>query len=208
MDTKKEFNLIDAVREAIKHLGEKGLVPDLHVFIQQKAAEHLSEDVASDLVDCLILGMMHAGVVEDKHGLYALTELGKRLFEQKQDHPYAEMLEARADKCDQLHHALIKAAGSKSPPAAVEHDPARAKALIEKVLGEYAGHAYMKTYDKYHPVFGIDALGADFFGLVFYQDKEMLEADLFLAGPYLVNSLESLADAFIGCFITLRLKNE
>lgn len=209
MKTTQEINLKEAVRVAIEYLGEKGPVPDLHDFFEQKLEELLPEEnMVGSMVDYFIFGLMNAGVMGVKNELYCLLPLGTRMFTEKQEHPYAEMLEpgdhtGKEDLC----RTLIKAAGMKTADVDVEHDPVRAKALIEKILGKHAGRAYLSDYDQYYPVFRVNGLGEDFPDLVFVQ-AEKPENDLFIAGSYFISDKENLANALMGHLVASRLKTE
>ena len=42
------------------------------------------------------------------------------------------------------------------------HAPERAKALLEKVLGEHTKYAWIKLNDKFRPAFEVDGIGLEF----------------------------------------------
>lgn len=193
-DPEEKPLLNEIIRETVQHIGEHGPAADLATFISLKLA--VLGALPEQDEDYFIDGMLDTGVIylpdndeDEKEGRFILTDLGKYLFEQSQEHPYAEILEPCPDLDGEIFTVAYNALGEQDEPG--EHDPERAKALLKKILGNYYKHAYLQQYDRNHPTFGV----ADT-ELVFYQGM-CPEDDVFLAGPHVIRDLAGLGFALV-----------
>lgn len=127
---------------------------------------------------------LHLGYLDDDERL-CLSPAGKRLYETKQPHPYAELLDGKHDTDLIVIEAALESL--KDAPALTPCDPERAKALLKKILGEEL-HQYARILDadEYHPAFGLGVIE-----LHFCQGATPAD-DFFVTDPTIVRSLSDI----------------
>jgi hypothetical protein len=159
----------ETAKVVTQYLGEKGGIKDVEPFLLRRlsvlhAKNPLSQSDMDEEICYLIDRLLAIGVIEtdeedyETEGFVArLSPLGWQMFEQREAHPYAEMLEHKS--------AIIKLDYEHQDDEEVEaHDPERAKLLLKKILGEQHGNfgLYLEEYGKWSPKFSVDGVALVF----------------------------------------------
>ena len=188
----------DVIRGIVQHMGLRGPNSMETLLSEILLSLGVNEVGDGDIEDYYLTALLETGVLDimedDDSGTcnYCLTVLGKRLYEQGIEHPYAEMLETTADMANEIFVAAYSAAGKSVNPMAGRHQPARAKALLKGVLGDLYRYSYLVSYDDEHPVFGAGGVN-----LTFHQGPSPAD-DLFIAHPNrIVRNMADLGQTLI-----------
>lgn len=79
------------------------------------------------------------------------------------------------------------------------HDPERAKALLEKVLGENSKYAWLKRNHEFHPVFEVDGIELAFTQGVTQEEDQLTAIYLGIKSPVPIRSKNALGMALYIC---------
>lgn len=147
------------------------------------SAMNAIEDIGT-AIDALRLGYL------DDDECLCLSPAGKRMYETKQPHPYADLLDGKPDaRLEVIEAALDSLIDA---PALAPCDPERAKALLKKVLGEELHqYATIVDADEYYPAFGLGTT------VLHFCQGATPDDDFFTSTPDIVRSLPDLGKLWI-----------